>query len=200
MGIRDIRPFSSILGGSLSIRTAPMNASETFLPGELIFINTDGEAQAAPIDGTQILLAETGIGTAIEFGVAVNGPGAVSSAARPFFQQIHPDTGNFYATGDRIWYYPAGEGNLFVAPFLVAGGAGGRSVAAAGANNGTILEITYEAASTPDAGFGVELTAGVAGTDLLARVHSVLDSNFRPISATATNGAFAVFEIVNNVS
>lgn len=201
MAFRDIQPYKSHEGGHIDIAYAPMNASETFEGGELICINTDGEAQTFTKNGGQAVLAQAGIGTGLIVGVAVNGPGAAASAAVPTGRAwVNPETGTTYATGDQIAYYVTGPGRLFISKALVAGGASGASTAVSGAARGIIYEITYESASTPDAGWGVELTAGVAGTDVLAKVVDVLDSNYRRISATATNGVYVVFEILTNVS
>lgn len=200
MAYRDIRPFKSARGEHDRIQVAPMNASETFQGGELIFINTDGEAATFAKNGGQATLAQiTGEGLIV--GVAVNGPGAASDAAVPNNRAwVNPETGNSYATGDKIYYYETGPGQLFISRALVAGGASGLSSAVSGADRGTIYEITYESASTPDAGWGVELTAGVAGTDVLARIVDILDVNYKRVSATATDGIWVVYEILTNVS
>lgn len=201
MAYRDIRPFKSARGEHDRIQVAPMNASETFQGGELICINTDGEAQTFTKNGGQAVLAQAGIGTALTVGVAVNGPGAAADAAVPNNRAwVNPETGNSYATGDKIYYYETGPGQLFISRALVAGGASGFSTAVSGAARGIIYEITYENASTPDAGWGVELTAGSAGVDVLAKVVDVLDVNYKRVSATATDGYWVVFEILTNVS
>lgn len=195
----NIRPYPSLNGTAFPTARAPMAASETFCPGELIFINSSGLAASYPRDGTQSLIADNS-STGLVTGVAATGPGAAASAARPWSRAYNnPDTGTTYATGDFIYYYPTGPGRLFMAPLLVAGGASGVSSAATDASRAIIYEITYESASTPDAGWGVEITAGSAATDLLARVWEIYDLNFNPLAYGASNGAYAVFEIVNNV-
>lgn len=196
MGIYDFRPYRSPHGGTTVIRQVPMNASETFLPGELIFVNSDGEAQTFPIDGTQSLLGETTVATGIQWGVALNGPGAASTAARPFWAMIDPNTGTTYATGAMINFVPADvDGQTFIGRALVAGGASGLSTAVPGSSRGIIYEVTYDASGTPDAGWGIELTAGVAATDVLGKVIDIFDTNWRRISATATNGVYIEFEL-----
>ena len=199
MAYKDIRPYKDTLGGANWVRWAPMKASETFEGGELIYIDSSGYAATLPKDGTQALLADIS-GTGGICGVAINGPGAAASAAVPTARAwVNPDTGSAYATGDKIYYHPAQQGNLFIAPALVAGGASGKSTAVSGAARGIVYELTYESASTPDAGWGVELTAGVTGTDILARVWDVLDSNYLPIAASASTGVWVVFEIVTSI-
>lgn len=194
MAYRDIQPFSSVLGGTYEARRVPMNASETFEGGELIFVNVDGEAQTFPKDGTEALIADIGAGS-LQVGVAVNGPGQAATAEIPTARAwIDPNTGNAYATGAGIHYWPSDQHNLFITRNVVAAGGAAAGAAPNGADRGVAFQITYVSGTTPDLGWGIERTAGVYGTDVVAKIVDVLDSRGNPVSATA-DGTFFVFEI-----
>jgi hypothetical protein len=191
MGYRDIWPFRSARGHTFRVAWAPMNAAEGFLAGEPILINADGEAATCVKDGTEILIAEA------NGGVALNGPGAAVSAeliAADGWGRlwIHPDTGNAYATGDRIWYVPWQDDVEFITSNVVAAGGATAGAAFTGADRGDLFQMSYVAATTPDLGWGIERTAGVHGTDLVCVVTDILDAQLRPVTATGT-GTFCVF-------
>jgi len=191
MGLWDVRPIMSARGGTFNTRWAPMNAAEGFLPGEPILINADGEAATCVKDGTEILLAEA------NGGIAINGPGAAASAeliAADGWGRLYndPDTGLAYATGARIYYVPFGEDTLFVTENSVAAGGAGAGAAFTGAERGNLFQLSYVSGTTPDLGWGIELTAGVHGTDLVCLIVDVLDALGRPVTATGT-GTRAVF-------
>ena len=197
MGLWDIRPYSSVRGGTMSARQAPMTALGTaFLPGEVVIVAPGaGTVSIAPQDGTQLVIAD---GVA---GVAINGPGlATATAEKPAAsgygrQYQHPDTGNTYATGDAIWFLPFGEGNLFSTRVVLAAGGAAAGAAFTGADRGAAFELTYCSGTTPDLGWGLERTAGVYGTDYVAEVMDVLDANGRAVTATGT-GVTAVFRVL----
>lgn len=194
MGLWDIRPFRSALGGIYETRVAPMNAAEGFLPGEPILINADGEAATCVKDGTEILIAEA------NGGIAINGPGAASSAELVAADgwgrlYVHPHTGETYATGNAIWYIPFNNDTLFITSNVVVAGGAAAGAAFTGADRGEQLQLTYVSATTPDLGWGLERTAGVIGTDLACLVVDILDSNYKRVSATGT-GTYAVFRTI----
>lgn len=197
MARNDILPFKSPRGGVHEIRYGVMNASETFQKGEPVFINNDGEVAEPPYDATEILLADLDSGR--QGGIAAWGPGAATSAADPNSRvNIDPRTGAAYATGALIGYWPWDQGTLFITDNFFAAAAGS-AVVPAGTDVGESYQITGATFGTPDGGWGVEQTAGVPGTDVCAIVHQVLDSMYRPISATdTTTGVYVVFEIKTN--
>lgn len=199
MGLWDIKPYSSVRGGTFSVRSGPMNASEAFLPGHVVFVNSDGEVATAPSDGTQFVLADAQSQDAV--GIAINGPGAAATAELVAADgwgvlHNHPDTGLAYATGDRIWYVPFGEGNLFVTRNVHAAGGSGAGAAPNGADRGDPFQLTYESGSTPDLGWGIERTAGVEGTDFVAHIQDVVDANGQSVDAT-TDGVAFIFTVTN---
>lgn len=172
-----------------------MNAGEGFLPGEPILINADGEAATCVKDGTEILIAES------NGGLAINGPGAAVSAeliAADGWGRLYndPDTGLAYATGARIFYIPWGEDTLFFSDNVVAAAGGGAGAALTGADRGDLFQLTYVSGTTPDLGWGIERTAGVHGTDLVVVIVDVLDANGRSVTATGT-GTRGVFRTYN---
>jgi hypothetical protein len=190
----DIMPYKDKHGNTAEVRYAPMNASESFDVGELIYINTDGEAQTFPRDGTEALISDIGAG-ALQVGIAAFGPGAASSAARPTDRlNINPKTGVAFATGDMIGYWPVDQGVQFITDVSIASGGSGAGAAPNGADRGVAYFITYENAATPDIGWGVELAAATLGTQVAACIVDVLDSRYRPVSATG-DGTYFVFEI-----
>jgi len=173
-----------------------MNASEGFLPGEPILINSDGEAATCVKDGTEILIAEA------NGGIAVNGPGAAASAALVAADgwgrlYVDSDTGAAYATGGRIYYVPFNDDTEFITNNVVVAAGADVGAAFTGADRGDLMQMTYVSATTPDLGWGVERTAGVHGTDLVCLIVDILDANFVPVSATGT-GVWAVFRTFAN--
>lgn len=196
----DIMPYISVHGNTHPPRYAPMNASETFQRGELVFINTDGELAEFPVDATEALIADIGTGGLLG-GIACFGPGAASAAADPTNAvAINPKTGVAFTTGDSIGYWPWDRGTLFITNNVLAAG-GAATALPDGADRGVQFQLTYGTVGTPDAGWAVEKTAGVTGTDVLAVIHDVLDSQLRPVSATdTTTGVYYVFEIRTSAS
>ncbi len=194
MAYMDFRPYRSPLGGAWVVRHAPMNASEVFEGGELIFINTDGEAQTVPKDDTEALISDIGAG-ALQCGVAAFGPGAAASAAVPTARVwIDPTTGSAFTTGATIAYYPADCGIQFITSKTAASGGASAGVAPNGADRGVAFFISYINSTTPDGGWAIEQAAATLGTQVAACIVDVLDSRGNPVGATA-DGTYYVFEI-----
>lgn len=191
MGFLDIMPYQSTHGGGLIVQHGEVTAGQVFVQGELIATVAAGTLTGFPQDGTEAILADVGT-TALQVGVACWGPGQAPSAELTRTRaMIDPTTGLAFATGARIGYWPADvPGMLFKAQVLATGGA------AAGVglqtHKGELFQLTYCNATTPDLGWGVELTAGVVGTDVLAKVVEVLAADGRP---SATAGTHFVFEL-----
>lgn len=206
MGLWDIRPFSSARGGTTTVRCGPMTAGQGFLPGEPIMLADAGTLSTCVKDGTEILLADSDGGV---FGLAINGPGAAASAelvAADGWGRLwnHPDSGDSYAAttdygalgSPKIWYIPFGlPDQLFITDNIVVAGGAAAGAALTGADRGESFQITYVSATTPDLGWGLERTAGVPGTDVVARVVDVLDARMRPVTIAGT-GVWAVFQTI----
>jgi hypothetical protein len=191
MPIREIIPARSHEGGSLDVQHGPMDLTVGFEAGSLVFMNAAGSVEGFPIDGTQAILADTGT-TANMVGVAAYGPGRAATAEFVGNSvKINPDTGNAFVAGDLVAYYPADHNNLFKAQVLATGGAAAGTGLAT--HRGELFQVTYSAGTTPDLGWGVELTAGVVGTDVLARVVEVLAADGR---VTGTAGTHFLFELM----
>ena len=98
MGFRDIWPYQSITGGTMTVLSAPMTAAEAFLPGELVSVVAAGTVTAVHQNGAQFVLADTV--SPHMAGVALNGPGlGTATAAKPAsagygFLYNHPDSGD----------------------------------------------------------------------------------------------------------
>lgn len=197
MGYRDIWPWTSHHGSTITIQAAPMKSGETFVAGEPIFLDANGQAQTFPKDGTEALLADAT--NKHMAGIALNGPGTTATAeltlANGWRQYVHPDTGNNYAALDRIWFAPFGEGNYFVTRIVLAAAGGAAGAAFTGADASDAFEITYCSATTPDLGWGLERTAGSHGTDYVANVIHILDSTGKIVTTTSGAGTFAVFKV-----
>ena len=186
MAARDIMPFKSPRGGHNEVRWAAMTAGGTFEVGEPVAIVDAGTLTEPPQDDTQFIL--TDIDTVGNIcGIAAFGPGS---------SNIDPMTGSAFATGAMIAYYPADQGTLFITDNFFAAAAGS-AVAPALTDIGEIYQITYAQFGTPDAGWGVEQTAGVPGTDVVAVIYDVLDSNKVSINESSSNGTgvYVVFEM-----
>jgi hypothetical protein len=158
-------------------RWAPLNASESFRSGELVGVNSDGELAELPADGTKAVLAD--IDTNRMCGVALMD----GDTART--------DGHAAATGDRITFAPADQGTLFITSSITDGS--GTAVVPTGTMRG--LAVTMEHNNSRWA--LIPGTAATFGTDIVALIVDVLNSQRTPISATdTTTGVYALFEIV----
>jgi hypothetical protein len=179
-----------------------MTAGQTFNKGAVVQVVAAGTVTVLPEDGTEILVSDIIAQGGACFGVAINGPGAASSAAIPEDSvKIDPDTGNAYTTTTWINYVPANQGILFrTSNILATGGAAAETAASiTGADRGDAFFITYCSATTPDLGWGVERTSATAGmaTEVWAKIVDVLDARGRSVPTAATVGTQYVFEIVS---
>lgn len=181
----DIMPHISPLGGTYEVRWGTMTASEVFDTGEPVMVVDAGTITEPTDNAAQWTVAQfTATGTtAFNGGIAATGPGA---------SNIDPATGAEYATGADVAYWPLNQGTLFITSNFFAAGAGS-AVAPAQTDVGEIYQITY--GTTDPIGWGVEQTAGVVGTDVVAKVAEVLDSLYRPIRLSGQTGVHVVFEI-----
>ncbi len=183
----DITPFHSEHGGHNSIRWGEMTASEVFEGGEPIMVVDAGTLTEPTDNAAQWVVSEfSATGTsALSGGIAVFGPGAGN---------IDPETGLAFATGGAVAFYPINEGNLFFTGNFYAAG-GGSVLAPVLTDMGEAYQLVYGTFGTPDAGWGIEQTSAVAGTDVQARIVDILDSTLRPIRSSGNAGVGVVFEI-----
>jgi len=191
----DIMPYKSPLGGTYEVRHAGMTAGESFQTGEPVGIVDAGTLTEPPDTGAQWVLADQDtVGNRV--GIACFGPGAASAAADPGSQLWdNPATGAPYATGATIAYWPADQGTLFITNNFHAAGGASAGAAPAITDIGEPYQITFGTYGTPDAGWGIEYTAGAYGTDVVAVIVDVLDALGRPIRTSGAAGVSAVFEI-----
>jgi hypothetical protein len=208
MGIADTTfVHSSPMGGSTHIRRGRMTGSQTFNRGAWVQVVAAGTVTVFPEDGTPILCADQVDTEGGTFGLAMNGPGAASTAEFPNnFVKIHPDTGNAYVADDWIYFVQAIPGQLFrTSNILATGGATAETAASiTGADRGAGFLLTYCNSTTPDLGWGVERTAtstGVVGSNVIqiyAKIWDVLDARGRSVTTTGV-GTQYVFEVANTI-
>lgn len=196
MGFLDVSPIRSITGGHLVVNHAPLTTGQVFVQGEPVFMAAAGTLSGAPQDGTEFIIADFpagDVGTKRNLGgIACFGPGQAATAELTRTRvMINPVTGVAFAAGDLIPYFPFDKGNVFKAQVLAAGGAAAGVGLAT--HRGEMFQLTYSNGTTPDLGWGVELTAAVAGTDVLCHVLEVITSDGR---ASETAGTHFLFEVI----
>ena len=187
----DIQPAVAEHGGHNILMRGLYDATVPYTVGDLVFRNNDGQIEGFPADTTQAILADMDSGRVC--GVAAS-PGVDPSTGTAL---INPRTGAAYVADDEVLFWPADHGIIFKTDIVITAGGTGVSVPA-GSIVGESFQLTFDTLATR-AGWGVELTAGVQGTDVCAIVHAVLDSRGRPISSTdTTTGVWVLFEIKTN--
>jgi hypothetical protein len=171
-------------------RYAPMTAAQTFNRGALVQVVAAGTVTALPYDNSEALIADLTEG--LDVGVAINGPGAAANVEIPGnFVKIHPDTGNAYATGDRIWYVPADQDVQFRTNVTLAAGGAAAGVVPNGADRGAIFQVTGSSGTTPDLGWGIEnASAATYATQVAARIVDVLDAQGNSVGAAAAGTTY----------
>lgn len=184
---------------------ARLTAAEAFLPGELVFVNAAGSLEEFADAGGQATLAQiTGggnvAGVAAQPGNTVN---AAPGGSARFAFTTYPSTlaSGLNATGDLVGFYPADEGIVFqTTQFHAAGGAGAAAIPA-GADVGDMFQLSKPNAGAQDNRWGIEETAGVAGTDVVAKVVRVLNNRGEDIGlADTTTGVTVHFTLHVNTA
>jgi hypothetical protein len=208
MGLADTTfPHSSPMGGAMNIRRGRMTGSETFNRGAWVQIVAAGTVTVLPENGSEIICADLADTLGSCFGLALNGPGAATSAEFPNnYVKTNPDTGAAYAADDFIYICQAVPGQLFRTSAIFNTGATAAEAAASitGADRGNAMQITYCNNTTPDLGWGLERTAastGVVGSNVIevyAKIWDVLDARGRSVTTTGV-GTQYVFEVVNTI-
>lgn len=208
MGFRDIWPYQSVTGSTMTILSAPMTAAEAFLAGEIVSVVAAGTVTAVHQNGAQFVLGD--VISPHMAGVALNGPGLTTATAEKPASQgygqlfVHPDSGESYANSrfkggalgsPEIWFVPFDDTSTFITRNVLAAGGAAAGAAFTGADRGDIFQITYCSGTTPDVGWGLERTTGVQGTDFAAQIVDVLDSSFKRVNIAGT-GTFAVFRVL----
>lgn len=180
MAARDIMPWRSVLGGTYRVKWAPMTASEVFETGEPVGVVAAGTL-TEPVGATTSVVVgdfENGLG-----GIAVIGPGAGN---------INPATGDAFATGDDVAYWPFGDGNEFITDNAFATGDTTTAHVPVQADVGTHYKMNQAAAATA---WGIEVTAALPGVDLVCLITEVLDVNKAPLRVSGGTGVYMVFEV-----
>lgn len=183
MAAYDIMPVYAANGTSPVVRWGSMTASEAFVVGEPVAIVDAGTLTEPPDDASQWII--TDIDGGLEAGIACFGPGDGTL--------INPKTGIAFATGDDIAYWPINEGIVFITDNFFAAGAAAAATPAQ-TDVGEPYQVTYSTTSGI-VGWGVEQTAGVYGTDVVATVLDVLDSLYRPIRESGQTGVYVLFTL-----
>ena len=191
MAVFDIMPFSSPLGGTYEVRWGPMTASQVFDVGEPVTVVDAGTITEAPQDVTQWIVTDADVG--LLGGIAAGGP-AGGAQTNDRAAATDTSTGLAYATNAAIPYWPVNQGTLFITSNVWAAG-GGSAVVPLQTDVGENYQISHGTFGTPDAGWGVEQTAGVTGVDFVATVTEVLDARKQPIRVSGQAGVYVVFTI-----
>ena len=190
----DIMPWISPLGGTFELRYGSMTAAQAWLKGHPVGVVDAGTVTQATNDGVEYTLAEMDtVGNVC--GIAAWSVGTDDGDGTTTAGNINPKTGVAYAAGDEVAFWPADQGNLFItANFHDADGAA--AVVPLQTDVGEIYQIGSSlTAGVHGYGWGLEQTAGVPGTDVVAVVNDVLDTNQAPIRLTNLAGVYLVFEI-----
>jgi hypothetical protein len=182
----NIMPYRGADQGSVMPPTERyrLNASETFVLGELVSVNADGELTESADDPA----AEDVIGVAAASGDTVgttDAMGAYRKRVGLFAPGISP---NLPVTGDMVPVWEVFGGHTFIAQVFATDGAGTAATPA-------LANIGDRA--------GFSLTAGVWSLDtgtanFSARVVDVLDVNGRSIQESGLTGANALFRFVTD--
>ena len=182
MAARDIMPFRSAHGGAYAVRWAPMGDGETFEIGEPVGLDNDGTLIEMPIDESPVVPGDADTG--LQMGIACFGPGAGN---------INPQTGVAFAENDMVAYWPVNRGIIFMSNNFMNTGMTA-AVVPLHTDVGESYQISYSTAAP--IGWGVEQTAGVAGTDLEAHIVDVLDVNLAPLNRSAGTGVWLLFDLI----
>ncbi len=184
MPARDFWPLSAHSGGHHVVRYGKLNASESFREGEMVFINGDGEIAELNNDDSKVIVGD--MQTSQMAGVAAMD----GDTAR--------NDGFARSTGDLISYWPINEGTLFITKNYIS--AADTSAIPPGTIVGESFQVHGSDATTLTANWEILSTAGVAGVDMQALVHDVLNVRKEPITASdTTTGVWVVFELISGI-
>lgn len=183
----DIAPLLDPLGGTNIVATYGITVSQTFEMGEVVGLVDAGTITELPQDGTEVLISDLDSGKVV--GISCFGPGA---------SNLNPKTGtSVWAVGTNLSIWPADRGTYFITPYFFAAGGAAAAVPAI-TDLGESYQVVYGAGTFNGVAtnrWGVEQTAGVAGTDVRAVIHRVLDANKKDIRESGQTGVYVVFEL-----
>ena len=166
----------------MEVRLAPLAATQTFTYCDPVYLVANALTES-PADGTEVLVAEA-IGMA-----AINAQdtmaGSRATAVADGFGAV---------TGSTRTYYPVHAKGIQYRTrnFWVAATAGTLAVPVT-ADIGAEYQISNDSAGGGE--WGVEETAGVLATDLVAHIIEVLDVNLQSATETGNAGVYVVFDI-----
>jgi hypothetical protein len=193
MPVGDIMPFISPLGGTYEIRYGSMTASQAWLQGHPVGVVNAGTVTQAPNDQSEYTLGDMDtVGNIC--GIAAWSVGTDDGDGTTTAGNINPKTGVAYATGDEVAFWPADQGILFITDNF-HDNATTAAVVPAQTDVGEIYQISSSVTAAAGLGWGLEQVAGVVGTDVVAVVNDVLDTNYAPIRLTGGTGVYLVFEM-----
>lgn len=177
MAARDIMPWTSPTGGHPEIRHFRMNASETFLVGEPVSMNADGELTESADDPVDDDL----------MGIAL---------APAYSGALSPRTGAAYTTGDLIPVVIPNDNTLFITRNFSAAGSAFNDTAPALADLGDEVGLTLLSGS-----WGVDQGT----TNNPCRIVDILNANKVSIqqtreTLTTSVTYYVVFQIVAHQS
>ena len=176
MAHRDIMPFISPSGQTIDIQHYPMNAAETFVAGEPVRVDADGNVATCVDDAT------------------IAGFMGIALAPSPFSIQgtltnRDPQTGAAYATGASIPIAIARQGCRFISDNFSTGGGGVAVVPTLAVIGDTVGVIVTGGVWF----FDVGLTAA----NMMFRITDVLDANKNSLKDPRFSGNVGVFVVAD---
>lgn len=172
MALQDIMPYDNPHGGHCRIMEFRLNASETFLQGEPVAVNADGELTESaddPVDADLLGIAATGGDTTASTG------------------SIDPNTGNVITTGGMVKVYMPDANQTFITSNFSSAGSAFGDAAPAVANLGDEAGLSLISGS-----WGIDISA----TNNLCRIVDILDADGASIQRSGGTGTKVVFVIV----
>lgn len=158
-----------------------MTSGEVFEGGEPVMVVEAGTL-TEPVGATTAWpISELDAG--VEAGIACFGPGSGN---------INPMTGVAFAALGDIAYWPINEGTVFITRNVFTGGDTTTLLAPARTHVGDYTKMNQASLNTA---WGVEMADGTVGTEVLANIVEVLDTNKDPIRLTNLTGVYALFTI-----
>jgi len=188
MAARDFMPFITGSGGPV-VRYGRLNASETFREGEMVFANNDGEIAELPVDDSVVIVGD--MESSQLAGVAAMDGDTTRTDG---FARVGDGT----SKSAMVSYYPINQGTLFITKNYVS--AADTTAIPPGTIVGESFQVHGSNATTLSSNWEILSTAGVAGVDMQALVHQVLNVRKEPIGATdTTTGVWVVFELISGI-
>lgn len=185
MAKNDIRPFSHPMGGHGRVHWVRLNASETFVAGEPVSINADGELTESADDPVDADLFGIALASGDTVG-ATDGNGTFKFKIGAFA----PGTG-YPTTGDLVPVQVPDSNTYFITKNFSAAGSAFADASPALADIGDEVGLSLISGS-----WGVDQSA----TNNTCRIVDVLDANLNSIQLSGGTGTQVVFQIVAHQS